>query len=472
MGFAGLCTMHHMTTAETANFVALCSALSHKDNPLALSVLDPTTGNMLEHCQLQRNPQYKTTWDTLYPNELGRLCQGIGSGEAPHSKCVAGTDTFFCINYHNIQLHKRKETCHTMVVSEVHPDKEDPNRTRITIGGSCICYLGNTVTNTASLELLKLLRNSVLSRKGACLSSIDLKNFYLDTPMPEPDYVCIKILDIPNKFIDKYKITGLDQDGWIYFEIYQGCYGRLQAGILANDLLCSCLEVKDFYEVALALGLWCHKWRPIQYCLIIDNFGVKYVGLEHFNYLLSILKKFHGVQYNMAGDKFAGMDIEWNRAARCCHISLPGYISMLLLKFKYPHPAKPRLSPCRCLPIACSAKSHITPDPDSSELLHASCKRLMQEIVGSLLYYARAVDNKLLIVLSTITACQAKATVATEQVVELVLDYVATYPNDGIVYCASNMILCVHADAGFLKDTNSCSRAGAHIYLSEDDPFP
>jgi hypothetical protein len=52
MGFAELCAMHHMTTAETTNFAALSSALLHNDNPLALSVLDPTTGNMLEHCQL------------------------------------------------------------------------------------------------------------------------------------------------------------------------------------------------------------------------------------------------------------------------------------------------------------------------------------------------------------------------------------------------------------------------------------
>jgi hypothetical protein len=72
---------------------------------------------------------------------------------------------------------------------------------------------------------------------------------------------------------------------------------------------------------------------------------VKYVGLEHFNYLLGILKKFHGVQYNMARDNFLGMDIEWNYAAPRCHISMPGYISMLRLKIKHPHPAKPWLSP-------------------------------------------------------------------------------------------------------------------------------
>jgi hypothetical protein len=290
--------------------------------------------------------------------------------------------------------------------------------------------------------------------------------------MPKHQYVCVKILDIPNEFIDKYKLTGLDCDGWIYFKTRQGCYGLPQAGILANNLLGSCLEAKGFYEAASTPRLWRHKWRPIQFCLIVDDSGVKYVGLGHFNCLLGILKKFHDAQYNMAGDKFAGMDIEWNYAARHCHISIPGYISTLLLKFKHPHPTKPWLSPYKCLPIAYSPKLHITPDPDSLELLNASRKCCMQEIVGSPLYYAQAVNNKLLVVLSAIPACQATATVATEQAVDLLLDYVATYPRDGIVYCASDMILCAHVDAGFLNKTNSCSRTGAHIYLLEADLFP
>ena len=183
--------------------------------------------------------------------------------------------------------------------------------------------------------------------------------------MPKPKYICIKILDIPLEFIDKYKLTGLDRDRWIYFQICQGCYGLPQAGILANDLLRSHLKAKGFYEEASTPGLWCHKWRPIQFCLIINNFGVEYVGLEHFTYLINILKKFHGVQYNMAGNKFAGMDIEWNYVACHCHISMPGYISLLLLKYKHPHPTKPRLSPYKCLPITYGTNSHITPDPDA-----------------------------------------------------------------------------------------------------------
>jgi len=170
--------------------------------PEALSVLDPSTGEFLKHCQLRRDPRYKKTWDTSYANELGRLCQGIGSGTTPTSKRVAGTNTFFLIDYSDIPANKRKEICHTMVVCEVQPEKDDPDRTRITIGGSRICYPGDVGTNTASLELFKLLLNSVLSRKGARFSTIDLKNFYLDTPMPDPEYVCIKITDIPTEFIE------------------------------------------------------------------------------------------------------------------------------------------------------------------------------------------------------------------------------------------------------------------------------
>ncbi len=57
--------------------------------------------------------------------------------------------------------------------------------------------------------------------------------------MPDPEYAWIKILDIPAEFIEEYNLTGKDRDGWIYFEILQECYGLPQAGILANDLLCT-----------------------------------------------------------------------------------------------------------------------------------------------------------------------------------------------------------------------------------------
>ncbi len=80
--------------------------------------------------------------------------------------------------------------------------------------------------------------------------------------------------------------------------------------------------------------------------------------------------------------------------------------------------------------------------------------------------------NKLLAALNAITSCQLTATVHMKQLVHTLLDYVAMYPNAGIIYQVSDMVLYAHADASYLNKTKSRSRAGAHIYLSEDDPIP
>jgi len=214
-------------------------------------------------------------WDRSYANELRRLCQGIGTGNKVGGKRVAGTNTFHLITFADIPHHKRKEIIYTKVVCEIRKGKDDENRTRITVGGNLICYPGDSGTNTASLELIKLMINSVISRKGARFACIDIKNFYLDTPMEDPEYVRIKITDIPEEFILEYGLAGLeDKNGWIYFEICRGCYGLPQAGILAKNLLRRQLEEEGYYEAHSTPGLWRHKWRPIQFCLIVDDFGV------------------------------------------------------------------------------------------------------------------------------------------------------------------------------------------------------
>ena len=55
--------------------------------------------------------------------------------------------------------------------------------------------------------------------------------------MEQSEYLRIKLLDIPQEFIEEYDLTQAVQNGWIYFEIICGCYGLLQSGRLDNDLL-------------------------------------------------------------------------------------------------------------------------------------------------------------------------------------------------------------------------------------------
>ena len=81
-------------------------------------------------------------------------------------------------------------------------------------------------------------------------------------------------------------------------------------------------------------------------------------------------------------------------------------------------------------------------------------------------------DNKLLVGLSAIGSHQAAATQRTNDDINQILDYCATYPADGIIYRSSNMVLCAHYDAGFHNESKGRSRAGSHIFLYENDALP
>ena len=145
----------------------------------ALPVLDKATGQTLEYRQLRQHPDFHKVWNESYSNELGRLCQGIGTSPDGTGKRVKGTDTFFLIRFEDIPADRRKEITYTKVVCKVLPEKSDPNCTYITIDGNRITFPGDVGTPTASLELAKLVFNSVLSCPGAKFTTFDICNFYL-----------------------------------------------------------------------------------------------------------------------------------------------------------------------------------------------------------------------------------------------------------------------------------------------------
>eukprot|EP00804_Cyclotella_cryptica_P017724 CCRYP_001164-RA/>CCRYP_001164-RA protein AED:0.37 eAED:0.27 QI:0/0/0/1/0.33/0.25/4/0/1265 len=399
-----------------------------------------------------------------YAKELGRLCQGF-TGTTPTKKPVNGTDTFHVINFSDIPPDRLREVCYSNVVCKVRPEKDDPDRTRITIAGNRICYPGDVGTKTAHL-------NSVLSRRGAKFGTFDISNFYLQTPLARPEYIKIKITDIPQEFINEYNLLHHVHNDWVYFEIHKGIYGLPQSGILAQKLLAECLAKEGYYQCTCTPGLWRHKWRPVMFTLIVDDFGVKYVGDQHAHHLRDTIKQFYYLTENWKGDLYAGINLTWDYAKRTCRLSMEDYINTVLTKYNHRQPKRPVLSPYKAAPITYGAKIQYTAVADTSPALDALGIKRVQGIVGALLYYARAVDNKLLHALSKIGTQQATATDATNIRLNHLLYYCATYPNDSILYRASNMILAAHSDAAYLNASKARSRAGAHIMLSEDNPVP
>ena len=192
--------------------------------------------------------------------------------------------------------------------------------------------------------------------------------------------------------------------------------------------------------------------------------------------IFNVSQEHYTITTDWEGEKFAGIDIEWTYAKkhsyRTCRLSMNKYIHNLLVKFDHLKPLKPQLSPHKHREIQYGAKVQKSMEDDTSAPLDAAGIKHVQGIVRALLYYARAVYNKLLVVLNAIGTQQAAATEATAAAISQLLDYVATYPNDGTIYRSSDMILSAHSDAGFNNESKGRIRAVAHIFLSENEPEP
>ena len=113
---------------------------------------------------------------------------------------------------------------------------------------------------------------------------------------------------------------------------------------------------------------------------------------------------------------------------------MKNYIANLLVALNHPAPKKLQLSPHQCREIKYGSKVQHAHGEDTSTLLDPSGIRRVQQIVGALLWIGRAVNNKLIFALSAIGSQQASATESTNDAIHQLLDYCATYPDDGILY--------------------------------------
>ncbi len=96
----------------------------------------------------------------------------------------------------------------------------------------------------------------------------------------------------------------------------------------------------------------------------------------------------------------------------------------------------------------------------------------MQEVAGTLFYYARAVDSTIRPALSAIATKQANLTEKTRATIKHLLDYCAMQDNAVLIYKASKMILAVHSDVGYCNKKKLWNRVGGHFFLSNDNEFP
>ena len=109
-------------------------------------------------------------WEISFANKLGQPTQGIRE--------VKGTNTVMFIPKSKVP--KYKKVTYGKIVCKMKPEKEEKERTILTVGGKFLDFTGNLSAPTSSVTTAKCVFNSVVSTPGDRCLLADIKNFYLN----------------------------------------------------------------------------------------------------------------------------------------------------------------------------------------------------------------------------------------------------------------------------------------------------
>jgi hypothetical protein len=285
---------------ETANIAVALGKNHWSQQHFANAVVHPVTGKQMEYMALMKDPYLQPLWKRGFGNEAGRLFQGIRD-----IRDIPGIGTCFFVELPNTP--KDRKITYGKIVCGYKPNQKEKDRVRLTAGGGRLDYSGNVVTSTTDITTFKILINITLSTKDAAMMIIDIKTYYVGTPLPRYEYMSMLLSRFPEGIVSKYNLKGLAVDGWVYIEIRKGMFGLKQAGLLANQLLQTRLAPFGYYPARHTPGLWLNKTRPIAFSLIVDDVTVKYVGKQHADHLMNVLLQSYELTTDWEGKVYSDM---------------------------------------------------------------------------------------------------------------------------------------------------------------------
>ena len=157
---------------------------------------------------------------------------------------------------------------------------------------------------------------------------------------------------------------------------------------------------------------------------------------------------------------------------------MPGYVERALLSYSYPMSEAPSEdAPHTWRKPNYGARVQYADQPDDSPKLNKKATQRVQSIIGTFLYYARAVDETMLKALNTLGTQQAAPTERTLAAVVKFMNYAATHPDAKVQYRKSDMVLHILSDASYLNKAKARSTGGGKFFLngrprSDTDPAP
>jgi hypothetical protein len=190
-------------------------------------------------------------------------------------------------------------------------------------------------------------------------------------------------------------------------------HGLPQAGILRNELLQRRLALDGYHPIEHTPCLWKHETRPVWFSLVVDDFGIKYIGRDNAEHLIASIKKNYAISSDWTRSAYCGLTLDWDYTNGTVDLSMPGYIKAALHKYQHPAPTHPEHAPHQWNPPVYGAKTQCVEDTQASPALSPKDVNRIQQLGGTLIYYARAVDPMIIMPVNVLDSEQTRATAST-----------------------------------------------------------
>jgi hypothetical protein len=83
------------------------------------------------------------------------------------------------------------------------------------------------------------------------------------------------------------------------------------------------LAIHGYHHTKFTTGLCRHDTRPIQFTLVVGDFGAQYVGKEHARDLIDALERYYTVSKDWTGGLYCGITLKWDYAKKHVNMSMP-----------------------------------------------------------------------------------------------------------------------------------------------------
>ena len=156
--------------------------------------------------------------------------------------------------------------------------------------------------------------------------TIDIKDYYLGTPMNRYEYMEIPVKHIPEDIMLQYNLAHLIVNDRVMVEIRKGVYGLPHVGIIAQERLNTHLKKYGYTPANSTPGSYTHNTRNTPFTLVVDGFGIKYTNKGEALHLFNCLKEQYVITADWPGKIYISITLDWNYKKRIVNLSIPGYI--------------------------------------------------------------------------------------------------------------------------------------------------